>query len=719
MNRRALSRTLLLLSFGTGALVLANACGGKPKTPSEAVRPGETSAKDALGHGNPDGGIGSANCSASDDDHALIIDLPDNDRREIEEMVKTKRVPIVKYDCATLTILKRCNLEATYEYTPISLDEKVISLDNADSASANIPLGTAGGVKASIATGMKVDLALAQVGSKRTKLQLVERQTLKGDRGAQDCDGASHYIYKLDVGAWALAQRTGAAVSAAAEVFTASASGDSKSNRSSGKSVGKLENCKNASDKDTAAPDNCGTPISIDLRRIEEKAKEAHGDRQGAGPGGTDGRIGNDTGRGSNATVTNASYVPPCPEGKVRAEAGACVAPSPNIKYICRGDDIEDCKAQCEKGVPESCVKEALFYSWGMSSKGGTKVERDPAKAIAILEPVCQKSTSGKGCTELAQAYTAPSKPGQQVSDENKKKANNALELGCKRSDPRSCYALGEFVAHPLLGVNDPERSVYWWDRGCKLGDHMSCLAAGRILIEGRKNLEGVEVVKKDTARGTEILEQSCKTNNPSACSMLGRYLTDGKQMKKDPKKAADLFKYLCDKKSTFGCVELALLQLTGEGTEAKPTEARATLEKFCNEDKYSTACYGVGLLSEKGLAGAAPNKDKALQLFTQYKFTKDASLHAAQLLESTKGDPGKIATMYREACFALQDVPSCKKAAVFYEKNKDDSDDWQARTLYANVCRLEPKDKGACNKVKAPPPKAAGKPGAPPKPKK
>jgi len=371
-------------------------------------------------------------------------------------------------------------------------------------------------------------------------------------------------------------------------------------------------------------------------------------------------------------------------------------------------------------------VKQALFYTWGMPSKGG-KTERDPAKATEILTPICQKSTSGKGCVELAQALTSQQKPGEQVSDESKRKANAALETGCKKSDPRSCYSLGEFVGHPLLGVNDPEKSVYWWDRGCKLGDHSSCLAAGRILIEGRKNLEGVEVVKKDPTRGVDILEQSCRLNNQLACSTLGRYLTDGKQMKKDPKKAADIFKFLCDKKSTLGCVEFALLQLTGDGTDAKPAEARATLEKFCNEDKYSTACYGVGLLSEKGLAGAAPNKDKALQLFTQYRYTKDASLRAASLMESSKGDPAKIAQMYSNACFSLQDSPSCKKAAGFYEKNKDDADDWQARSLYATACRLEPKDKASCGKAKAPPPKptaanakpdpkAPGKPPTPPK---
>ena len=111
----------------------AVACGGG-KNAGSAVRPKEITAADALGGGGKGGAGGT--CAATDDDRALIIDLADEDRKAIEEMVKVGRVPIVAYDCKSLKLLERCKLQAQFAYTSSGLRDKVISIENSDAAVA-------------------------------------------------------------------------------------------------------------------------------------------------------------------------------------------------------------------------------------------------------------------------------------------------------------------------------------------------------------------------------------------------------------------------------------------------------------------------------------------------------------------------------------------------------------------------------------------------------
>ena len=168
------------------------------KTPGSAVRPQEMTANEAMGNASPDGEV---KCSASDDDKTLIVDLDGTDRKSIEEMINVKKsVPVVAYDCKSLKVLPSCKLEADFDYIGTASREQVISLENFDKVSADIPLASAS-LKASVQGGRKMAIALVEVGSHNSKLELVARPQLTGTRKG-DCEGATHFIYRVDLGAF-------------------------------------------------------------------------------------------------------------------------------------------------------------------------------------------------------------------------------------------------------------------------------------------------------------------------------------------------------------------------------------------------------------------------------------------------------------------------------------------------------------------------------------
>jgi hypothetical protein len=274
-------------------------------------------------------------CAASDDDRTLIVDLDASDRKTIEEMVGNKKVvPVVAYDCKTLKILPTCKLDAEFTYIGSSSRERVIEIESSDKVAADIPLASAS-LKASVSGGRKVEIALAEVGSKSSAMELVAKPQLTPLRKG-DCDSATHFVYKVDVGAFAIAQKTSGEASAAADVFGKGASGESKDSKKSSNAEGKLDACRKATSDDKGSPGDCGVPLRLHLRRIlatnDDKAEAEKNAAQAKDD--------------APASAFAVKMDPPCPKGTVRSEGGSCVKPSPSIRYLCAGDDVEECKTQ-------------------------------------------------------------------------------------------------------------------------------------------------------------------------------------------------------------------------------------------------------------------------------------------------------------------------------------------------------------------------------------
>lgn len=455
------------------------------------VRPKDATASETLGDKSRAAGV---TCSASDDDRTLIVDAPTEDRKAIEEMLKRKRVPIVKYDCKSLVLLERCKLDSDFVYTGTALRDRVVRVESADEAVANLPLSSAQ-LKASVASGQKVDLALAEVGSKLSDYELLTRPQLGSNR-PQDCEGATHFIHKVDVGAFALSQRSTGEVSSAAQIWMASAGGSSTSDRSSARTEGRLESCRKASDSDATAPDSCGVPLRVHLRRIEAPAPVK-----------------------SALPIVAA----PCEGSLVRSEGGVCIQPLPTVRHVCRGDDVDECAAQCQRGNVESCVKQSHFSLYGLPSRG-TPVPKDLAKARALVSKTCVMPDP-KGCVELMASYDEwnGDKP---PSDANVTKGLEALAIGCGANDLLSCSTLGGNLLMPRLANDkyvDAGRGVTVSDRACRLGAAGACYDLGVKLVHGIEH-EGKSIVAKDVPRGMALLERGCQLKDEKVCAALAGY---------------------------------------------------------------------------------------------------------------------------------------------------------------------------------------------------
>lgn len=714
------------------AITLVTAsCGPKQQAAGEAVRPQELSAGEAL---RGDGAV--SECSPSDDDRSLIVDLRPEDRKDMETMLRQGKVPVVSYDCKELKLLRRCSLEAKFEYLGASPRKNVRSIESLDAIAAEVPLASAS-LKASVQAGRKVDIALAEVGTRASTFELVAKQELKGVQPS-DCDSATHFVRAVDIGAFAIAQRTSGEAAAAAAIFNAGASGDSKSTMSSMASEGKLDACETAKESDQDAPPGCQVPLRVHLRRIAADAKEKEAKEQEHAKA-------QEQAKRSDSPFA-IKIDPPCPEGKVRSEGGSCVTPSPNIRYQCRSNDIDECKTQCDKGHMGSCERYGQLLLWGLPGKPGEppKAERDPKAAIAVLEKSCNtknRDAEPKGCDLLAQAYElalfpSPPKPGEPPkpfkppTEAERKEAYDkgiaVLDFACKRLNAQSCYNLGSMHERGLIPIvqGDADRAVHYYKRACSLGSSGGCLTAARLYVEGKKKPDGTDAFKKNPPEGLAILDKACQQNSSPACAQLATYLTTDKYKVKDVKRAASVFQMLCERKNLSGCAEYALLQVSGEGgVKADPKAARETLEQLCYDSKVAAACYGVGLLKETGMGGVTEDKAKSLEYYKQYPYVKDAAARAAKLLETgpkgvTKNEAG-AAELYGRACSMItnSDATPCKKAGAHYEK----SEPMRARSYYNNACKLG--DKASCDKVKAikppppPPPPGAAKPPPPPPP--
>lgn len=598
-------------------------------------------------------------------------------------MVRQKHVPVARYDCKSLKLLERCKLVADFAYVGTALRDKIVRIEDADQAAAQLPLSSAS-LRASIASGRKVDLALAEVGSKSASFELVVRTALKGDR-PQDCEGATHFVHKVDVGAFAISQSATGEVTTAAQVFTASASGESRSGKSSSRSEGKLESCRKASESDTSAPDNCGVPLRAHLRRIEES---------GAGKAGA-----------AQATATGGAPViaAPCPGAMVRSEGGVCVVPSSTVRHVCQGDDLEACAQQCGAGNRESCVKQAQFSLYGLASRG-VKVALDPAKARALLEKTCASGTTEPlGCSELALAF-------RQIEGQESAHARDALTLGCKAGDRISCAILGTdyLWAHrqgppAKASTVDVERGIYFLERGCKLGEAGACASAGLELVRGL-DYEGRELLRSDPQRGLGHLQRGCELGDQTtACPSFAHYLLEGTLVPRDAKRAGEVFGGMCARGNEDACVELALLQLEGDGVARDPATARATLESGCLEKRRPLACYGFAVLMQKGEGGVKQDLPRAYDYFAEYPHVRDAAQRALAILPSVAGakkDPERVAALEARACMSLtnRDAALCRRSGAYLEKAKRPA---EAVAVYRHACELDPKDKGSCTKAR------------------
>lgn len=564
-------------------VVVAMGCG--PGTAAKAVRGDAPTAGGAIGG------------KCGDEPAPWVIDLPDERANQLETEVKKGGIVLVKYDCQELKIVRGCDVNqgASYAYTGLSYEPKHKELEDVDDAQVALSGGPAVAAKfeGEYKNGAMLRIDYVAVGRQLTATEVVTRNMLSGPK----CDEVTHFVGAMDVGAFTLSSGAAADIGAAAEAFGRGGSASSSSKVANKARGGNPSSCKKAGPDDPAPPNDCRSPLQVQLFPVEKAPT-------------TDAPAGSRPPRppGPSASPYRAS----CPPDRVVDAGGSCRPKSSGKAYACNGTDAAECNAQCSAGSPQSCAILGHIY------EKGEGVNADEKKASTFYKKACDAKDID-GCTGLGYMMSKSSNADEQrqsvgilrqACDAGNGRACSGLgqqarlrrdwttaskefDRGCRLNYSRGCYYAG--VALVRLD-KEPERALWNFERACKGGDERGCLAAGSYLVQGTAGRKDPNEGNKLISRALNALQIECTEKKSESCEVLGDFY-NGKYGKAAPQaaKALEFYEKACSEGQADACFEAGLIYEGGVGGVKKDAgKAKGSYEKACAKG-YGDACKKAG----------------------------------------------------------------------------------------------------------------------------
>lgn len=208
---------------------------------------------------------------------------------------------------------------------------------------------------------------------------------------------------------------------------------------------------------------------------------------------------------------------------------------------------------------------------------------------------------NGESCMELAARYLCGANVAKDAA-----KATDFSERACDLGAAQGC----NLAAMSLVTAAEPSAraaAMHYAQHGCDLGDEMSCTDVGIIYMEGL----GVAV---DFTRAAQIFETYCKRSSMTACANLALLVYMGNGTPRDPVRAKDLAQRSCDAHMDAGCNVLGAV-LMDANDAASAASAEQIFAGLCDRGQGG-GCDNLGVLYMRGLAGRAPDRDRALPAF-------------------------------------------------------------------------------------------------------
>jgi TPR repeat protein len=536
----------MTLAKTNAAILLALCAACAPGAAAEKLRSEAPTANDA---------IGDDDAPACGDrpvyGEPLVVDLPSAARLDLEVAMKAG-VPVVRYDCGKLELVKGCRLDGGFEYAGVSLKEDVVVLRNRDEVRANLPISGAT-IAASLDRGTSLQLAVAMIGKQSTTVQEATQAELEGS-----CDGATHFVRAALVGAFAMQRASDASVKAAAEIFGAGLSAATSADRDATMRDGKVDDCRSAAPEASSPPGQCASSIRLELVPIAEARRAA----KEVAPAWSD----------------------PCPSG-YRLTAGKCTQ-TPEEAYVCAPSDKAECKRECDKGNAESC-----FHAAMPDPQVAPSERPSMADVRALLDKACSGG-SARGCTGLGMLV--------ELTDKDKQAAAALLDRGCEGGDVEGCLQLGDRLAQRTSSrewPRDDAKATQLYQRACDLGREDGCFIVASRYFKGLGT-------PKNVARGKSVLRRGCDGGNAKRCAELGMLmlglLGEDKELAgvEDVPAGLELLDRSCTKMGSEGaCLMLAHMYATGTKVTADKARARDYHGRVCPSQQEAAGCERVGKL--------------------------------------------------------------------------------------------------------------------------
>jgi len=210
-------------------------------------------------------------CNPENHLRPFIIEWDATDRSSFEAYAAND-VVVVRYEGCNMQVLEECRNDSVrgeqgaykpVEWTSGALEK--LNISNQGELVAKLPLsvGTLGG---RVAGGEKFSMEYFVAGTRNSTRAAVYREDLAANPG---CEGATHFVYGINLGAFALGSVTEFIAEASASLYGFGAGGKNERSRTADKQGGDLGLCKGDSAKEV---DGCKSPIRLTLRQIREGA---------------------------------------------------------------------------------------------------------------------------------------------------------------------------------------------------------------------------------------------------------------------------------------------------------------------------------------------------------------------------------------------------------------------------------------------------------------
>ncbi len=426
----------------------------------------------------------------------LVLEWPAGARSDLEAAVHDG-VVVVAYSCTGVKVLADCKVKGNYGYRAVTARTETTLIEGKDDIKASFG-GAAWAVAGNLTRDAKLDLTTILVGKLSTPRASVHRSDLAGD---DFCKGATHFVKRVDLGAFAMA--TGANVTAgfSAKAFAQGAAGGSSSKDIRTKADGEPGACKASTTADAKAPEGCAAPIRVSLAPIKDEAVSKSESLS---------KKGNSDGIG-------------CPE-PFQFVDGACVSQVPKGKgALCKDGDEAGCLAECKKGSDESCNRYArhLLYKGG-EEKNDKEVLSKIGAVKKELDAAC-KADMSTACTAIgAEIFMHALQKNDK--DPDVKQINLAMdyiELGCIAGEFEACGLL-QMASDPefteKLGKNYGVVYTKAINKGCTAGNAAPC---GLLAFESAK--------AKNATKAAELADKACLGSVAEACLLHAALYSDAK----------------------------------------------------------------------------------------------------------------------------------------------------------------------------------------------
>lgn len=482
-------------------------------------------------------------CSPKAEPRPLIVEQDSAERARIESLTRQGLVA-VRYQGCSLEVLPACHATAGYRWAAVSLKRERVVMRNSDELQAELPIG-----------GAKLAGELASRGELTADMTVAGRwestqPTTREDELDGECDGATHVVRALNVGAFKLFSSATGRVKGGVSVLGAGAAGSSSSEHSVLNEDGDAARCSESSDKGPTK--ECGSVVRLELAPLKEGILCPTGGRW-------DG--------------TRCQWETKCGLG-LEAVYAACV---PNgvhysVSTTCLTGENATCEKECAAGNAESC-----------GELGFRLLKEDARRAVAFSRRACDGGST-RGCSNLAAGYLG----GHGGLPRDVGLGLDLFRKACDAEFPIACVQLAIHLWNGTGMVKDRKRARELFRRACDQGNVSSCFDLSSTLPE------------EEHAAARDYAEKACDGGHPDGCARAGFLHLFGKNLPKDSARALPYLRKACNAGSPQGCALLGGRYIEGEAVPTDLPRAFGLLRRACNGGR-SNACGLAGQLLVNG----------------------------------------------------------------------------------------------------------------------